>query len=67
MSAKNSLANKAARREERAARKARFAKKQEINARMRYLMYDPPETMGEIEDAVAKITEEVNQEYGESE
>lgn len=60
MSARNTLANKAIRRAERAERKARFAKKQAINERMQYLMYDPPETVEELEVEVARITEEEN-------
>lgn len=60
MSARNTLANKAIRRAERTERKARFAKKQAINERMQYLMYDPPETVEELEVEVARITEEEN-------
>lgn len=66
MSARNSLENKAIRRTERKDRKARFAKKQVINARMRYLAMAPPETYEEIEAQVAKITEEENQKYMEN-
>lgn len=64
MSARNTLVNKAIRRAERTERKARFARKQEINARMQYLMIAPPETVEELEAEVARITEEVNQEDG---
>jgi hypothetical protein len=66
MSAKNSLANKAIRREERAVRKARFAKKQALNARMRYLAMAPPDTVEELEAEVNRITDEANEEDGES-
>lgn len=62
MSARNTLANKAIRRVKREDRKARFAKKQAINARMQYLMHAPPETVEELEAEVARITEDVNQE-----
>lgn len=61
MSNKNSLANKAVRRTERSDRKARFAKKQALNARMQYLMYAPPDTVEELEAEVARITEEANE------
>lgn len=62
MSARNRLENKAIRRVERTDRKTRFARKQAINARMQYLAMAPPETYEEIEEEVAKITEEENQE-----
>lgn len=61
MSARNTLANKAIRREERGDRKARFAKKQAINARMQYLAMAPPETAEEIEAEVGRIIEEENE------
>lgn len=61
MSARNTLANKAIRRNEREDRKARFARKQAINARMQYLAIAPPETAEEIEAEVTKIIEEGNQ------
>lgn len=64
MSARNTLANKAIRREERVERKARFERKQKLNARMQYLMVAPPETVEELEAEVARITEEVNEESG---
>lgn len=62
MSIKNSLANKAIRREEKEAKKTRFAKKQALNARMQYLMYAPPETVEELEAEVTRITDEANEE-----
>ena len=62
MSARNTLANKAIRREERTIRKARFARKQALNARMQYLAMAPPETVEELEAEVTRITEEANQE-----
>lgn len=62
MSVRNSLANKAIRREEKATKKSKFAKKQALNARMQYLMYAPPETVEELEAEVTRITDEVNQE-----
>ena len=62
MSNRNTLANKAIRREERTLRKARFARKQALNARMQYLAMAPPETVEELEAEVTKLTEEANQE-----
>jgi len=62
VSARNTLANKAIRREERTIRKARFARKQALNARMQYLAMAPPETVEELEAEVTRITEEANQE-----
>lgn len=60
MSARNSLANKQKRREEREAHAARVEKKLAIQRRMEYLAYAPPETYEEIETEVARITEEEN-------
>lgn len=62
MSARNTLTNKAIRRAEREDRKARFAKKQALNARMQYLAYAPPATFEELEEEVNRITDEANQE-----
>ena len=62
MSVKNSLANKAIRRAEKEDSKARFAKKQALNARMQYLMYAPPDTVEELEAEVNRITDEANEE-----
>ena len=62
MSAHNRLENKQARRAERTERKARFAKKQALNARMQYLAYAPPATFEELEAEVERITDEANTE-----
>lgn len=61
MSARNRLKNKAIRRAEREDRKARFAKKQALQARMNYLAYAPPATFEELEAEVNKITDEANE------
>lgn len=67
MSTRNRLKNKAIRRAERTDRKARFAKKQVLQRRMEYLAYAPPDTFEELEEEVNRITDEANEENGESE
>lgn len=62
MSVKNTLANKAKRREERADHKALAEKKRMLQARMNYLAYAPPATFEELEAEVTKLTDEANQE-----
>lgn len=62
MSAKNTLVNKAKRREERAEHAIRVAKKQALQARINYLAYAPPATFEELEEEVNRVTDEANEE-----
>lgn len=61
MSARNTLANKKIRREERAAHAIKQDKKRALQARINYLAYAPPATFEELEEEVNRITDEANE------
>lgn len=61
MSARNTLANKQKRREERAAHAIRMDKKRALQARINYLAYAPPESFEELETLIDEAVEEANE------
>lgn len=61
MSARNRLENKRARRLVRAEHAIRMDRKRELQRRIEYLAYAPPETFEELEEEVIRITDSANE------